>query len=104
MCVCVWRGRESRVNQGIKNLHKVLRKSVRSTSHTFERQITLLLLILILSHEALTDFTPEHIIMRVRSGQIRVFNVHIQSKLFVMGTGTGLRRILCLGQENNEGY
>ena len=35
---------------------------------------------------------------QVRSGQVRVFNVHIQSKP-VMGTGTSLRRFLCLGQE-----
>ena len=38
--------------------------------------------------------------------QVRVFNVHIQSKLLqrtpVTGTGTGLRRFLCPGQEKRE--
>ena len=38
-----------------------------------------------------------------RSGHVRVFNVHIQSKLLwcmpVMGTGTSLRRFLCPGQD-----
>ena len=41
---------------------------------------------------------------QVRSGQVRVFNVHIQSKLLyrtpVTGTGIGLRRFICPGQEN----
>ena len=40
------------------------------------------------------------------SGQVRVFNVHIQSKLLyrtsVTGTGTGLRRFLCPGQEKKK--
>ena len=40
----------------------------------------------------------------IRSGQVRVFNVHIQSKLLyrtpVTGTGTGFHRCLCPGQEN----
>ena len=40
---------------------------------------------------------------QVRSGQVRVFNVYIQSKLLlhtpVTGTGTGLHRFLCTGQE-----
>ena len=39
---------------------------------------------------------------QVRSGQVRVFNVYIQSKLLsrtpVTGTGTGLRRFLFPGQ------
>ena len=34
--------------------------------------------------------------------QVRVFNVHIQSKP-VTGTGTGLRLFLCPGQENKKG-
>ena len=39
---------------------------------------------------------------QVRSGQVRVFNLHIQSKhMPVMGTDTGLRRFLCLGQKAN---
>ena len=41
------------------------------------------------------------------SGQVRVFNVHIQSKLFwhmpVTGIGTSLRLFLCPGQENKNG-
>ena len=40
---------------------------------------------------------------QVRSGQVRVFNMHIQSKLLqrmpVTGTCTSLCRILCPGQE-----
>ena len=40
---------------------------------------------------------------QVRSGQVREFNVHVQSKLLlgtpVTGTGTGLHRLLCPGQE-----
>ena len=42
-----------------------------------------------------------------RSGQVGVFNVHVQSKLLlrtpVMGTGTDLRRFLCPGQEKKGG-
>ena len=38
---------------------------------------------------------------QVRSGQVRVFNVHIQNKLLysmpVMVTGPGLRQFLCPG-------
>ena len=41
------------------------------------------------------------------SGQVRLFNVHIQSKLLyrtpVTGTGTGLRRFLCPGQGKKGG-
>ena len=40
------------------------------------------------------------------SGQVRVFNVHIQSKLLkctpVMGTGTGLRRFPLSGKEKKK--
>ena len=43
---------------------------------------------------------------KLRSGQVRVFNVHIQSKLLqptpVMGTGTGLHSFLCPGQVRNS--
>ena len=42
-----------------------------------------------------------------KSGQVRVFNVHIQSKLLqrtpVMGTGTSLCRFICPGQEKKAG-
>ena len=41
-------------------------------------------------------------------GQVRMFNVHIQSKLLqhtpVTGTGTGLRRFLCPEQEKKMEY
>ena len=42
------------------------------------------------------------------SGQARKYNVHIQSKLLqrtlVTGTGVGLRRLLCPGQEPPQVY